>query len=221
MSCSKKNTFVTPEYIDNKIIDATLFISPITDISIIQQEEIFTELGVNIFKGEFLSTFSENLKKSLLDNSTFKKIYYLNNNLQPEFKTQFLDLNERGKFNIDLPKKPLEINLSEDIFILFLQDLVISFSKNEIESSKPGKKYLITPTPGGDVILHKLKNYNYYLISQTKYAIYDNTKNKIVSYGVVSAKEEYNKSRDMERLMNGAIQGLVKDILENTPFNEI
>lgn len=219
MSCSPKNTFIVSEYRDTKILDANLFISPITNTSVIQNEEIFAEIGLNILKEKFISTFSKNFIDNLISNSTFKKIEYLNNNTPLELETQFLDLNEKEVFNIDIPKRPIEFDLSGDIFILLLQELNIYFSKKEIESSKPGRKYSITATSGEEAIFNKLKNHDYLITFQTKYVIYNNTQDKIVSYGFVLTEERYDNSKNVEQLIKIAIHTLVKDLLDGTPFN--
>jgi len=218
MSCTSKNTFVKPEYRDKKIRNATLLIPPIVCTDIIHNEEIFNEIGISHAKEVYFSLFSDNFKKFLKSKSTFQKVDYLAYQLQSEFENYVLNLNEKEKINIDLPKKQIEFDSSGEVYILFLQDLIVSFSKEQKETSLPVKHYTVTGDTEKEAIFHSLKMYNYYIKLQTKYAIFDNTLCKVVSYGNVTVKEKYFMPKVIENLMEESINKLVKDILENTPF---
>ncbi len=217
-SCSSKDYFIFPEYRDIKISQATLIIPTIDEIKIYHHEELFNEAEVDLIKKTYSLLLSGILKDALKTNSTFYTVNYVALKQKPEFETKIFELDDKERIRINLPKSRIAIDTSEAVFILFLQDLNVAFSKEEKETSDPAKHYSVSTTPGNKPEITPRKPYNYYFTLELKYSIYDNNAGKVVSYGLITNKQKYEPQMSVENMMREAIMKFAKKIIDGTPF---
>lgn len=218
ISCANQTTFLNPEYADKKIPSAILLLPQFENSDYIQNEELLIELGIDGSKEKYDSLFIDNFIKSINEYSSFQKIKYIRYNTPPEYETHVLDANK--KFEFDLPQKPIQLDISGSVFILFLEDLLFSFSRKTQEATTSTRSYTVSGLSEKDVKLQSFKDYKYYINLNTKYVIYDNSSGNFVSYGTVSIQEKYVPPVKIERFIKRAIRDFAEDIFKKTPFEE-
>jgi len=220
MSCANQTTFINPEYMDKKITNAILLLSQFENSDFIQNEELFTELTITKSKEEYYSLFVDNFEKCIDDQSTFQKIKYFSYDTAPDYETQIFDLDKKNKFKFDLPPKPIQLDISGYVFILFLEDLLFSFSKKTKEATTSTRTYTVSGLSEQDLKLHAVKNYKYYITLNTKYVIYDNSTGDVISYGTASTLERVIPPTDIDLQIKSIIQDFVQEIFKKTPFEK-
>jgi hypothetical protein len=220
ISCSGQKFTVAPEYRDRKINDGNLLIPTIDKIIINQDDKFFTDDDLVKIEGECFKLMGNNFKDYLKANSAFQHVNYIELKNKPDFDAQILDLNNDDRIYLNVPKAPVEINIPGKMFLLFLQDVSLSLSKESRDTSDPAKHYDISASDTHDIKITNSKNFNYYLIFQMKYLIYDNANGKIVSYGSSSVKQKYDLTQNVDDLVIKAIEKISKEVVAKTPFEK-
>lgn len=218
ISCSSKNFFITPEYKDKKISNATLIIPTFNEVRIVQDGRLFTADELNILQKSFLKIFNGYFEEELGNNSTFEKITHAAYKVSPEFEARSFDLNEKEKIEILFPKRPIEFVIAGSIYVLFFQDFTVAFVNEEQDTSDPAKHFSVETQPGLDATLNPQKFYAQYFTIRAKYSFYDNTTGKVVLYGSANVQEKYRLETNVENLMQRSISNFVEKIIAGTPF---
>ena len=218
ISCASKSYFVNPEYRDKKINGANLVIPTVNDVKFYQFTQIFSEAEIEKIKQEFSSLLSRNLKDELKSRSTFSDIKYATFKTKPEFESKEFDLNDKEKISLTLPKNRIESDISENLYLLFLEDITLSLINEESDTSDPAKHYSISATPGNDPLINKLRLYKQNMVLDLKYCLYDNNTGKTVSFGRFSSKQKYTETSSAENIIKIGIEKFAEKVFENTPF---
>lgn len=218
MFCSGQKTFILPEYQGKTFTKPGLFIVPERDTLSILDQKLFYEVGLNLSRINILDGFNNSLKNMILQESNFNSIGLLETDISPILATKFLNFGSSKKLNMELPSNPLKIQYDGDIFLLLIDDLKVVFSKSKRESSDPAKSYTVSRTPGDNNLLHNMKSYEYFVSIQVKYALIDNQNTGLISYGIVSSKDDFDLNKGFNGLLDGMLKDLAKAILADTPF---
>ncbi len=220
ISCASKNYFVNPEYRGKKINGANLVIPTVSDVKFYQFTQIFNEGEIEKIKQEFSSLLSSNLKVELKSRSTFSDIKYATFKTKPELESKEFDLNDKDKISLTLPKNRIKSDISENLYLLFLEDITLSLINEETDTSDPAKHYSISATPGNDPLMDKLRLYKQNLVLDLKYCLYDNNTGKTVSFGRFSSKQKYSETSSAENIIRTGIGKFAEKVFENTPFEK-
>jgi hypothetical protein len=220
ISCSSKNYFVNPEYRDKKISDANLVIPTVNEVKFYQFAQIFNEGEIEKIKKDFSLLLSDKLKGELKSRSTFSDIRYASFKAKPEFESKEFDLNEKEKISLSLPKNRIESDISENLFLLFLEEITLSLENKEKDTSDPAKHYSVTSTPGNEPILNPMRLYNQILVLDLKYCLYDNSTGKTVLFGKFSSQQKFAENSMAENIIKKGIEKFAEKIFENTPFEK-
>ncbi len=215
--CKAPQTFVSPDYQNQNIDTAKLLISTPADSNVVYNHKVFEDIGFILSRDEYLTVFGQALEENLETRSNFLSVDYIKHN-NKSLISQSLKINEDKMINLNLPGKPLETNINGSVFILFLQDLDITMLKEPYETSKPNKYYSSSGSTASQVKVENMKFNNYSIAAEVIYAIVDNKNANVVSYGSITSKEQYMVPNSVEDVMNKTVRGLVKNILNSTPF---
>ena len=219
-SCAPQSRFINPEY-SNKIITHPLLLLPQFENSdFIKNENLFNDLDIYYTREEYYAYFISNFEKSIKDQSTFEKIQYMSYETTPHYETRILDLNKKEKFTFDLPSQPIKLNVSGSVFILFLEDLVLSFVKKTKEATTSTRTYTASGVTEKDVKLDAIKEYKYYITLESKYVLYDNNTGDLVSYGTVTNLERFIPPTPIENSIRRLIKDFAGNIFKQTPFEK-
>ncbi len=215
LSCSSKNYVITDEYKGIILLDASLIIPNVEKVIVLQSDELFSNKELDEIRNQYIKLLNSELREEINSNSTFRQV--VNVNLKPTFEFETIRVNfKEGTIPLEIPK--FQLKTEDNTYILFLQNLYLNIFKERLDTSDPAKHYSVTPTPGNEATINKMKMYKYFLEFRLNYFIYDNTKNKIVSYGRMEKKDSYDLLKDPELMMRKAISELAKLVLEETPF---
>jgi len=218
ISCAGRSYSIASEYRNKKISNSSLVIPTIDKINIRQSDNLFEEKELNTIEREYFRLLSENLKDNIKSNSTFTSVNYVELKTKPALETQAFDLDNGEPVHLDVPIKPVELNYSGNMCILFLEGVNLTIAKEQKDTSDPAKHYSVKSTDGSDIKLANAKFYNNYFIFELKYLIYDNTSGKPVSYGIISFKQKYDIQKNVESLIKIAIEKMANNIIKETPF---
>ena len=221
IACQSKSRLVRPEYRNQKIKNATLLIAPVNSVTFTLSDELKNEFGFNVSEKENFTLFSNSLKQFLKTQSTFDKVTYADYIVEPELEPCILELGGNKKMTINLPKSEQFVKSDSlpEVFVLFLQDVGVSFIKEQKDTSVPVKYYTTTGVTAKDMKLQLQKDFNYYIIHSGTYAILDGKSQKLVSYGKINVKRQYLGLDGFEEAMNKSIIKIVDTILKGTPFS--
>ena len=217
-SCANQSRFINPEYSDITIKDPILLLPQFENYDFIENENLFNELDINYSKEEYYDYFLDNFEKNLDEQSIFDKIQYIKYDTAPRYETRTLNLNKKEKFTFDLPSQPLNLNISGSVFILFLEDLRMSFSRKTKEATTSTRTYKASGTTEKDVQLHSIKEFKYYITLDSKYVLYDNSNGELVSYGTASSVERFIPPSPIEHSISRLINHFTGKIFKKTPF---
>jgi hypothetical protein len=220
ISCSGQKFTIAPEYLNKKISDGTLLIPTIDKIIIKQDEQLFNDEELNNIEKECFKLLGDLLKNNLKSGSSFREINYVELKTKPNLESQTLILSNGDKIYLNIPTSHIEVKHAGNIYLLFLEDVNLALIKEQTDTSDPAKHYTVAETDDNDVKIQKAKFYNYYLLFQMKYLIYDNANDKVVSYGTSSLKQRYKNQNNTENLLTIAIEKAAKEIISGTPFEK-
>lgn len=219
-SCAHQTRYINPAYSDRQIGNAVLLLPQFENADFIKDAKLFNELDIYHTKEEYYSHFIENLENQLDEQSTFGRIKYISYESQPEYKKRTLELNQKEKFTFDLPAHPVQLDISEPVFILFLEDLLLSFSKKTKEATTSTRSYNVSGLRDEDAVLQPKKNFKYYITLRSNYVLYDNNTGELVSYGTVSTLERYTPPTPVKSSINRMIKEFTGSIFKKTPFEK-
>ncbi|MFO7890588.1 MAG: hypothetical protein R6V04_09645 [bacterium] len=219
-SCANQTRFINPDYSNKQINHAILLLSQFENADFIKDEKLFNELDIYHTKEKYYLHFIENFEKHLDEQSTFERIEYISYQTQPEYERRTLDLNQKEKFTFDLPPHPVQLDISEPVFILFLEDLLLSFSKKTKEATTSTRSYNVSGLREEDAVLQSKKNFKYYINLKSNYVIYDNSTGELVSYGNVSSSERYTPPTPVINSINRIMKEFIGNIFKETPFEK-
>jgi len=184
-SCSSKNYVIAPEYKGIKIHNASLIIPNIDKVITLQSDDLFTTNELDEIREQYIKLLNSELREEINANSELGQV--VNVNLKPSFEFETIRVNYKNEtLPLDVPIASLKAE--DNSFILFLQNLYLTIIKEQQDTSDPAKHYSVTPTPGNETAINKMKMFKYFFHFRLNYFIYDNTGNKIVSYGRMEKK---------------------------------
>lgn len=220
-ACSSAPVYISPDYSGRKIENANLIIPTVDDVKISQDENLFDENEIALFRNAYLELLGAAFKDALKSESDFSTVNYVQFKQLPDFKTENFRIDEKESVSIGVPGKKFDLKTEGQNFILFLQDLRLFIERQEQETSDPAKHYNVsTASPGGEAQLSNRKLIDHFIKVQMKYALYDNANGKVVSCGLLSEKEKYAENKNFESYLNSAFSSFAGIIIKNSPFNK-
>jgi len=219
-SCANQARFINPDYSDKQINHAVLLLSQFENADFIKDEKLFNELDIYHSKEEYYTHFVDNFENYIDEQSNFDNIQYFSYKTQPDYKTQTLDVNQKEKITVSLPPQPLKLDMYDPVYILFLEDLLLSFSKKTKEATTSTRSYNVSGLRDEDAVLQPKKQFKYYITLQSKYVIYDNNTGELVSYGTISSSERYTPPTPVKNSINRIIKEFTGKIFKKTPFEK-
>ncbi len=219
-SCAHQTRYINPDYSERQITNAVLLLPQFENCDFIENDTLFNELDIYNTKEEYFSYFMKNIEQHINDQSTFNTIKYIRYDTQPEYETRTLNLNKKEKFTFDLPLQPIQLDISDPVFILFFEDLLLSFSKKTKEATTSTRSYNVSGITDRDMKLHAVKNFKYYITLQSKYVLYDNNTGELVACGTASTKERYESPAPVEDIIKRMIRDFSGEIFQKTPFEK-
>ncbi len=215
--CSSKNVMIDKDYSEIKISNGILLIPKITNISFQQDGELFTKPEVDSIKNYVMKIYNDKFDLSFKNNTTFSRVGYIDFVKKPELVKQSFEYKD-AMLTLNLPSKKLPLEETANLFILFIQDFDLNFTLLEIDKSDPKKTYSAIVTPGNVLTVKEAKNSKYYLGIKFNFAIYDQNKEKVVSYGSLNSKEPYTITADLSTMFIKLLNKQADYIVKGTPF---
>ena len=208
MSCSNKIMKVTPDY-QSKFIDAeNLFVCFVPEQPIIEiSDNLISSLGTGSKNEIYLSYFGKSFQKFVKQNSTFKQVMVSSKNYQFNEKEFFVNSKEKMLFKIPLFSKN-DIKTDDTGYTLFLEDIKIHHKKGDDDSIMPSN-YGVFFIGGDDPLI----------IQQGKFLIWDNSLNKVVSYGKIEIKTKV-KRKQVEETWANVNSTLSEYLFSSGPFQK-
>lgn len=219
-ACSSHHIYVNPQYKNQQIDDALLFIPQSINANIVKREEVLSEVDVHYSKNDYARIFSNALINNLKSYSKFKKVEFVKLPTAPITKAIEFSVEDDRLIEIDIPEKLLSIENTNPVFLLLLDSLKISFYKKLLEDSKPKKTFTVSGNTTEEALLYSYKTAGYYISVETNFTLYDNRRNAIVTHGHYAAEELYKQNKTIKKIVNTAVQNLVNSILQHSPFEK-
>jgi hypothetical protein len=217
VSCSSKDIFISPEYKNEKIQNAILYISSINEFKIRHTENIFNESELTLINKKLVTTINEQLKPNLYSQTTFSKIDFIDLNGKINFNEKKLEFNDNNFFTFKIPSNKLETN-DTNVFILLIESFSVSIFKKERESSDPAKTFSISnPTPA-ETKLAPAKLADQIMSCEFKFMIWDNDKQKPVNYGYVNFENKFEENDDIDKMLTKIVENISTHIIKKSPF---
>ena len=218
ISCSSKEFFISPDYKNQKIKDATLIISTISEFKIRHTENILNESELTLINKKLVNTISENLKPELFSKTTFAKIEFVELQDKIQLEEKKLNLSGENSFTMKLPKDKITINGNENVFVLLIESFSVNIFKKERETSDPAKFYSVSnPTPT-ETKLAPAKLADQIVGCEFKYLIWDNQNEKPVSYGYVHFENKFGENEDIESMLKRIVEKISSSVTKDSPF---
>ncbi|MFA7229092.1 MAG: hypothetical protein WC061_08655 [Melioribacteraceae bacterium] len=218
LSCAPKNHVINKEYLEKKINGANLVIPRVDEVNFHQFSEIFNGPEIKKIKNDFSLLLSSELKYELKSVSNFSEIIYASFKAKPEFESKEFNLDGKGNISFQLPRNPIESDIAENLFILFLEDITLSIENKENDSSDPAKHYSVSTTPGDETVLNPVRLHNKTLVMKLNYCLYDNGNGNVVSFGTFSSDHKFMENSIAENLIKSAIKKFAGKVFVKTPF---
>lgn len=217
ISCSSKDVFISPDYKNENLKNAILFISSIDEFKIRHTENIFNESELTLINKKLVTTINEQLKSNLYSQSTLSKIDFIDLNGKINFNDKELEFNDDNFFKFKMPVNKLETK-EPNVFILLIESFSVSIFKKERETSDPAKTYSISnPTPA-ETKLSPAKLADQYMSCEFKFMIWDNDKQKPVVYGYVNFENKFEENDDIDKMLTKIVENISTHIIKKTPF---
>jgi hypothetical protein len=164
VGCSSKTAILMDRYDGQKNYDKNITIIKLFDKPILGDPNDITDyLGKGAPDSVYTSFFNVKFPEAFRKSNSFNNVYYVDNYSHADLKERILDINDMEKMKILLPKEnnTLDIDSAKSDFILFIDKLKIG-------------RLNMGPGINMGEIIHQLN-----------FAIWDNNKGEIVSYGRV------------------------------------
>lgn len=218
ISCSSKDFFISPDYKNQKIKDATLIISTVSEFKIRHTENIFNESELTLINKKLVNTISENLKPELFSKTTFAKIEFAELQDEIQLEDKKLSLSGENSFTMKLPKNKIPIIGKENVFVLLIESFSVNIFKKERETSDPAKFYSVSnPTPT-ETKLAPAKLADQIVGCEFKFLIWDNQNEKPVSYGYVHFENKFGENEDIESMLKRIVEKISSSVIKDSPF---
>lgn len=203
IGCSVRTTVMMEEYEGQKLSGNDLAIIKVFDApSITNYDDVTDDLGAGVPEEVYMNFFKENFIKSFHLYSPLNEIKFIDNFPKSNLVEKTLDISEKDKMRAYLPDENKKIDSLNTDFILFLYNL----SSNRIAAQSG--TFVNGMQQGGS--FGKLYH-------QISFVLWDNEKNKLVSYGRVD-----EESTIVFGMTNGhwesVLDGIALKILRLSPF---
>jgi hypothetical protein len=204
--CTSRNTVLMDDYHGKKIPGGKLTIVKLFQSPIITNaDDVVDDLGTGVPEEVYNNFFKDRLLSIFRNQRCFDTVYYIEHpaNLKLEEKT--LDITKKEKLKIKLPVENyvIENDQIKPDFILFVDNLQIF--RNAGSTGMIGPNGMMTGGSFGS------------LNHQLNFAIWDNVKGKVVSYGRI-ADESTIVFGMTKGHWESVIKGLAGKILACSPF---
>ena len=203
--CLPTNAILTPEYKSKKISGKNLTIIRLFDDPVIDNsDDVIDDLGSGEPIEVYLSYFDKTFTSTLDNSNCFNKIYFTNNISQTKLEKRELDIGSNEKMKILLPTESssVEGNSIKSEYLLFIDKL-----KVYRKAGSSGTMFGTMRTGGSFPSLNH----------QIYFALWDNIKGTIISYGHVEDESVVIFAMTKSN-WESAIQELTKKILKYSPF---
>jgi hypothetical protein len=208
--CTTKTFVIMDDYSNIKELKSKqLGIAPYT-VTLTNKTDIVNDIapGVaeDVYKKLFESEFPADIKKK----SHIDSVRFLSDSCKVPLSNRELAINKKEFIRIALPQDSVTIgnDSNKAEYILFLSNFSTSTTAATAGSFVMGPNgggMMTGGTPAG--ILH-----------QTEFAIWDNTKGKLISYGRVDAEVSYSFLYKSITIWKDGIEQLASEILKASPF---
>ncbi len=205
VGCSNSTAILMKEYKGQNLTGKSLTIIKLfTKPLIANADDVIDDLGSGIPEDVYMTFFKENFITAFKNSSCCNKIFCIQNYSPSDLEEKTLEINSEEKMKILLPKSSNRIendSISSD-FILFIDNLQISRIPGQSSIGMGGVYSGNSPSK---------------LYEQIYFALWDNTKGKIVSYGRIADESTVIFTMTKSN-WESVLKGLASKILNYSPF---
>jgi hypothetical protein len=196
-------SMVMPEYKD-KVLSAKHIVVASDSVKILCKDDVDSDIGYgnpdDVYKRFFEDLFPGKIKQF----ARVDQISFLKGILSDTLKLRILPIRSNKSMKIALPDDGVRLktdSLAAD-YILFINEYSINHIVTGGTTTANG-----VPMAGFDDLIHKLN-----------FAIWDNTKGSLVSYGQIESKTGFGIFRKARSVWQDCIEELAQEIMKSSPF---
>ena len=205
-SCTNKNFIILPDYKKNSIKESTLLVMVVDKPKIENSDDVTDDLGPGDPVDVYLKYFADKFPKYINQNTYITDIMIDTSFIKKNLKEELFKLKENDKVEIYVPtnKLSLKSNSSEPDFVLLIQDINIDRKYANSGATPPDSP--IQPAGAYLELVHNCKT-----------LIWDNTQNKVVSYGKFKCSSAISFKMGKDN-WDEILRNMVQLIFKNSSF---
>ena len=201
--CSSSSTVIDKDYENQELENKTISIVRLFDSpNISNYDDVTDDLGPGVPEEVYLNFFKERFKATFRNSSFFREISFIDTLPKTKLIEKKLKISNDVQLRVYLPKENSKFNEINSDFVLFLYNL------NANRPAGSSGTFMNGMMMGGS--FEKLYH-------QLDFALWDNEKGKLVSYGKVDDESDVLFAMT-ESNWSSVIRGLAIKILKLSPF---